>query len=414
MIKNKFLIIFTFVSLSLQASGGSIYTRTGIGDVVHHNFGRGFGLGLSGIALADNGYIGGINPATWYKLDMTRFDFGLDYSGFSLTDQNSSAYYSDYSFSGFNFGIPIERDLGITAVIGLQPVTNVKYEVENIINDPILGELSSTYGGNGGLSKMFLGSTYKFANGYVIGASLEYYTGTIEYNSSIAFTGSSSYNPAEYTQLLSFSGNGLSLGILSNDLLNTIEIGGVKDFRLGAYFNYINTLNTDSSLIGQTSAGVINPESEIFDTKIPYKIGLGASFYYYDNFLIAFDYIYQPWSNYEIHLKKDSNLRDLHRVSLGAEYTNPDKRISSAIWEQITLRFGLTFEQTQYEINGEGINQFLISTGFAYPLGVGNTIDFGFQYGKRGTTNSNLIQEDIFKAALSISFGELWFIRHER
>lgn len=101
------------------------------------------------------------------------------------------------------------------------------------------------------------------------------------------------------------------------------------------------------------------------------------------------------------------------KISFGMEYRNPDFR-SQSFWEQIMLRLGLSYEQTQYEINGNGVDQYSIYTGFSVPLSFDNTLDFGFQYGKRGTTESNLIKENIFKFSVSLSVGELWFLRQDR
>jgi hypothetical protein len=35
----------------------------------------------------------------------------------------------------------------------------------------------------------------------------------------------------------------------------------------------------------------------------------------------------------------------------------------------------------------------------------------GFEFGKRGTTDNNLIEEDYFKFRLSLSLSEKWFVK---
>ena len=103
----------------------------------------------------------------------------------------------------------------------------------------------------------------------------------------------------------------------------------------------------------------------------------------------------------------------MQKVVLGYEFGDPNLRFVT-FWEQILWRVGLSYEQTQYEINGEGINEYSIYAGVSFPIGIGNTLDFGFRYGMRGTTSSNLVREDLFNAFVSFSFGELWFVRQER
>ncbi len=69
---------------------------------------------------------------------------------------------------------------------------------------------------------------------------------------------------------------------------------------------------------------------------------------------------------------------------------------------------------TQYTFKGEDINQFGVHTGISFPLGFDNSIDVGLMYGIRGTTNQNLLKENIFQATFSVNFGELWFVRQDR
>jgi hypothetical protein len=78
------------------------------------------------------------------------------------------------------------------------------------------------------------------------------------------------------------------------------------------------------------------------------------------------------------------------------------------------LRVGFSFEQTQYVFNGKGIDQYSLYTGFSLPLDFDNTLDVGFQYGKRGTKENNLLSENFYKFSITLSIGELWFIQTER
>ena len=77
------------------------------------------------------------------------------------------------------------------------------------------------------------------------------------------------------------------------------------------------------------------------------------------------------------------------------------------------LRLGLTYEQTQYNINGQGINEYSVMGGFSIPLSYENTLDVGLEYTIRGTKDFNLFQEKIIKLTAGISLGELWFIRSD-
>jgi hypothetical protein len=62
------------------------------------------------------------------------------------------------------------------------------------------------------------------------------------------------------------------------------------------------------------------------------------------------------------------------------------------------------------KIQNEDINEFGISFGVGLPMGRKfSNINIGFEYGSKGTTNSNLVKENFFNINLSLSFNDKWF-----
>ena len=145
---------------------------------------------------------------------------------------------------------------------------------------------------------------------------------------------------------------------------------------------------------------------------IPFRIAGGLSFLLNEKYLFSLDYLYQPWSEYSLNGVTFPYLRDSYKISTGFEY-RPERQIGQSFWEQVMLRLGLTYEQTQYDINGQGINKFSVMGGFSLPLSYLNTLDIGLAFTIRGTKNSNLLQEKIIKLSAGISLGELWFVRRD-
>ncbi len=83
------------------------------------------------------------------------------------------------------------------------------------------------------------------------------------------------------------------------------------------------------------------------------------------------------------------------------------------MFKRITYRAGLRYNQSYLDFNGTQINEFGISFGFGFPMKKSKTgIDLGFEIGRRGTTNNNLIQENFVNVLLGISIQEHWF--HKR
>ncbi|MBU2492991.1 MAG: outer membrane protein transport protein [Bacteroidetes bacterium] len=410
----KYIIIFLFIPVFIFASGGSLYTRVGLGEFYNTYSARRMGFGELGVAVSDVENLSSYNPASWYRLGITRIETGMTFNGASIDNGSQSAFYSQTTFSGFTIGFPVDHDNGVSLVIGLVPVTNVKYEVRNVQNDPAVGDYTEIYKGDGGISKIFLGTSYKLPFDFIIGASLDYYTGNVSYSSKFNFNQAVSSTNAEFLRENSYRGFGGTFGLISNDLSGIIGSSSIKDLRFGLNFNYISDLTTDSTLSTVSSIGTTVYNKGSFNTKVPYRIGTGFSFNLEESFLIMADYLYQPWSNFEENSQKSYNLKDLQRISAGFEYRNAKKLFGGTFWEQIILRGGLSFEQTQYEINNTGIEQYSLHAGFGIPIGIGNFLDFAFQYGVRGETGANLFKENFYKAAVSINFGELWFQRFDR
>jgi hypothetical protein len=415
----KYITILLLLAGSIAAQqGGSVYSRYGVGYIENTHSGRRLGMGGLGIAVADADYINFLNPAGWHKLQHTRFELGFTYDGIKLDDGKQQAKHSDASFSGLTFGFPIDRDYGIAFSLGLVPVTNVSYNVIGTesynLNVDLDEDYKVDYSGNGGLSQVYVGLSYKTPFDVTIGATYEYFVGKIEYITSLTFNNSIVFTDVEYTSTKSYNGPGATFGLISNDFAQIFGLSNIQDLRIGLMYTFYSDLNTDTTLASTSIAGLIEHQDGTVKTKIPSRIGAGISFTWNKNYLFLLDYLYQPWSDYSFNGIPDLNLKNQHRVSLGFEYRNADKRTRNTFWEQFDVRGGLSFEDSQYEVFGENITQLFLHFGISFPIGEFNSVDIGLAYGFRGKTESNLIREDIFRGTVSISMGELWFVRQER
>ncbi len=413
--KLKFLsILLTISSFTLFGQVNSSYTRFGIGDIQYTYSARRLGMGQVNTSIADVDFINVNNPAALCRLDLTRFEVSLKFGGEQLSNNSLHKFYATTIFNGFTFGFPISTLYGAGAAIGIIPVSNVSY---NIVDNTILTTNSSdqynfSYSGSGGLSKIFIGASYRTPLNVNIGATFDYYFGNLHYNSAVTFTNNSSYN-AVYNKQYSPQGLGTTIGLLSPDIADIFNSQIVTDFRIGASINYVSTLNTDTILIGNSSSKIDTLGKATVGMKIPLRLSTGFSFILNNKYLISVDYLYQPWSKFSFNGIKSDFLRNASKINAGFEY-RPLRQSSSSFWEQILLRAGLSYEQTQYMIRGEGINQFSVSGGFSLPISFENTIDIGFEYAIRGTKSAGLYKENIYKLNVGLDLGDLWFIRQER
>ncbi|MEO6347735.1 MAG: hypothetical protein ABIO60_07475, partial [Aquaticitalea sp.] len=88
----------------------------------------------------------------------------------------------------------------------------------------------------------------------------------------------------------------------------------------------------------------------------------------------------------------------------------PDYDSFSKYWKRVVYRGGLHFENTGLEINNETIKEFGMSFGLGLPIGgLFSNGNIGIEFGKRGTTNQNLIQENFVNLQFSLSLNQRWF-----
>jgi len=414
----KFIVLlFLFFIIEFSISFGqssSTYSRYGIGDYEYSYSARSSGLGKLGVAVSDADFINSINPASWYKISKTRFELGISLNGIFVSDNNQKTYSAETEINGFTFGFPVASDYGIGVAAGLIPVTNVSYKTSRtyVVADPINSSYNLSYEGSGGLSKMFIGSSYKLPANFMIGASFDYYFGNVDYFSSVDFIDGSGTS-AKYDKRIVLNGIGGTFGLISPNLSNEINFLSISDFRFAGSISYFGKINADTVLTSQTLGVIDSIYSGRSDVKIPPRITLGISSIFSDEYLVALDYSFQQWSNYEFAGKHHSNLRNSFLLSAGFEY-KPKRSIGSTFWEQIMLRAGLNFEQTQYVFNNIGINKYSVSGGASIPLGSENTLDISLEYFTRGKIDSGLLKEEAIKLNLGISLGELWFIRYDK
>jgi hypothetical protein len=99
------------------------------------------------------------------------------------------------------------------------------------------------------------------------------------------------------------------------------------------------------------------------------------------------------------------------QVSVGGFFI-PNYRAFSGYFKRVVYRAGFNYSNTGLVIKGEPINEFGISFGLGLPVGTRalfSNANVGIEYGQRGTTNQNLIQENFLTLNLSLSLNARWF-----
>jgi hypothetical protein len=409
--KNIFLFCCLITSLSI-AQNTSTYTRYGIGDIYYGYSARTMAMSYSGSAMLNSDYVEIINPATWSALTRTRFELSFSYDELQLSNSTESKNYGDGNFRGFTFAFPVSEDNGIAIALGLVPYSRINYESVQSVHDESTGNYIAKYDGVGGLSKIFIGGTTKVPYDFILGATLDYYFGNLNYKSSIEFVNSAIF-PANYNLQFAPTGFGTTLGMISPNLSELLNMSSVTNFRFGISANIVGDLNTDTTFISRSKTIIDSLYFGKTKMVVPTRLNAGVHIILDNVYNFTMDYFYQPWTDFRLSGINQLNLSNMNKFSLGFEY-RPGRSISMNFLEQIMLRAGVSYEMSQYEFNGSVLKQFSLSGGFSLPMSPENTFDVGLEYSIRGSKENELLQENFFRIDLGISFGDIWFTRYEK
>jgi hypothetical protein len=148
------------------------------------------------------------------------------------------------------------------------------------------------------------------------------------------------------------------------------------------------------------------------DIVIPTMVGGGISVEKSDKWMAGIDFKWQNWDKFKAFELSDS-LANSWQISAGAQVI-PDKENYNNYLSRIHYRLGFTFNRTYLVLHGQQLNEYAISAGFGLPLrGIKTMVNVALQYGSRGTTAQNLIQENFFRVVLGFSIYERWFVKRK-
>ena len=147
------------------------------------------------------------------------------------------------------------------------------------------------------------------------------------------------------------------------------------------------------------------------DLKIPtiWSFGLGVG--QDKKWFLGAEYSLQDYGSFENAFSTAEGLEyiDASSIAVGM-YFVPDYASFNSYLRRVNYRAGLRYDQTGLVINGKEINNFGITFGFGLPLGGSfSNMNLGFEFGKRGTTDANLIRESYLKIGVGLSLNDRWF-----
>ena len=274
-----------------------------------------------------------------------------------------------------------------------------------------------------------MGFAYQLSDNLAIGFDAKYNFGNIQ-NSALEYLYDDESLPLDYQareqNRSDLSGVNFNFGLIFR--------GGItENLELHTSLAHSPDYNLSSRNSRTFASVVINPNTQIefpvneinvnleslgldkTDLSMPSVTSLGLGISKPKKWLIAAEYTLitsSVFSNDLISIE-NSEFEDSSKISFGGFFI-PDYASFSKFWNRVVYRAGFYSEKTGLVINNESINEFGISFGLGIPAGgLFSNVNTTVEFGKRGTTNEDLVEENFVNFQLSLSLNDRWFIKRK-
>jgi hypothetical protein len=412
---KKFLIssclLLSLVSFS-QEGTSSPYSFYGIGESRFN--GSVESRSMAGISMVpDSTRINFQNPAGYANLKWTDFTIG---GSSNFTKQKSGTTNSTARRTTLDYlalAVPLGK---FGAGFGLIPYSSVGYQIENISPDG--SQNNKRFNGWGGLNRVFIGAGYRIMPNLSIGANAYYNFGKIQTNS------------LEFVPYVPIGSRELNVNDLSGVNFN---IGLLYHYKLKDKLSLFSSLYyTPKSILVSNNARTIGTVSfnsnydltavDAFETvntktdlQLSQKWSLGLGIGNTKKWIVGAEFAIQDvgklYNNYNT--LTNVTYGKYQRYGLGGYYTpNANPFVSYA--KRITYRGGFVYEKTGLIVNSTSINDVGVTFGLGLPItGSLSNLNLGLEYGKKGTTSNNLVQENYFTLNVGFSLNDKWFVKRK-
>jgi hypothetical protein len=398
---------FVFSQIEIDKNGGSVYSIYGIGDFNYTSSIRTEAMGIMGLGLTGN-YTNTFNPASWIGNKSTNFVTKFNLKQYRSSDGTNDAVRTYGSFDGFNLTIPANVNNGWIIDVGLAQYSIINYDIKLERSSGNEGYVQY-YSGNGGLSRIMVGTSYLLSKNIGIGVQFNYVFGNTSKSTLIDFNSPSLYNTDNELRN-SLSGLYFNTGLMFTGIGKVIKSKGLNNLNIGLMFSTPYKMKSDVTGIFQTSTGTDSISITEGELEIPWAGGIGIANTFGRTLTISADAYYQRWDDYKFYGEHPDEIKNSMRLGLGMEYV-PSISSTASYFRRVAYRFGVSYIMDYLKINNEDINSLKVSAGLRLPVSNLNSLDLLLSYTRRGKDTDGLVLENIFNAGVSLNIGELWFLR---
>ena len=369
-------------------------------------------MGGVAVGMRDHRHINPLNPASYTAVDSLTFLFeggvSLQNVNYSNGRQRINAKNSSFDYVAMQFRM--HKILGFS--LGLLPFSNVGYRVsESFEQTSDTPASTKQMDGDGGMHQFYAGLGLKLFKNLSVGANISFLWGNIDRNLTVIYPSYSSVSGAspsysERTQM-KLKSYKVDVGVQY-----TQPIGEKNSFTIGVTYTPKHTMSPTAKVTTTTSV-VTNKDIEAV-CGLPNMYGAGVSYTYDGRLTVGADYTLQQWSQMNFDVRGVHPLGDRYKVAAGAEYL-PD-HMGRNYFHHVRYRLGAYYDSPYYRAqNGErAAREVGVTVGLGFPVPRGKSeINVGFQYSNLKGLQANMIDQNLFRITLGITFNEQWFFKRK-
>ncbi|RXR35519.1 hypothetical protein EQG68_01080 [Flavobacterium piscinae] len=408
----SFCLFFSVLTLA-QEGTASPYSFYGIGDVKFKGAVENRSMG--GVSVfSDSIHVNLQNPASFSHLKYTTFTIGANNNNVNLKTDSQSEKATRTTIDYLVVAMPVAKKFG--ASLGLLPFSSVGYKIENINEDTT--QQSARYFGDGGVNRFFGSLAYSFNDNFSFGVDINYNFGNISTNS-VEFIPEIQLGTRELNTS-KINGFNYNFGVMYNKkVTEKLTLFGSLAYSPQSNLDVENSRNITTVFVTSTfnafpqEDGITQVSTS--KLKLPSKFVFGAGIGEVRKWMVGTELTFQQSSSFGNRFNDITNVEyeNSTKISFGGYYI-PKYNSFNKYLQRVTYRAGFNYENTGLIINNESINNYGITFGLGLPLGGSfSNINVGFEYGKRGTTNAGLVEENYTNVFISLSLNDKWFVKRK-
>lgn len=434
MIKRFIVICIAIISSAAfaQQGTGSPYSFYGIGSLKFKGTVENRSMGGIGVYL-DSIHVNLKNPAAYVSKNIESFLFDGEsrpvkfavagsMSDVKLESNSGEAETNSTIFDYIAISVPVGK-FGFG--FGLLPFTSVGYKLDDINNSNVI---VNRFSGEGGINRVFAGLGYQVTEKLSVGLDFNYNWGNIQ-NTAIEIKYTPEGDVVQY-QTREFNrsdlgGLNLNFGAAYKTMINDkLELSATATFAPGSKLKSNNIRSYSTVSLSGTTLEVTSVSNTIdadleaqnlkqTDLTLPSKLSLGGGIGEPKSWFVGAEYTFQNSSKFSnpVFSNQNSSFENSSNIAIGGFFI-PKYNAFSSYLKRVVYRAGFNFSNTGLVVKDESIKEFGISFGLGLPVGNRNLFsnaNLGVEFGRRGTTNKNLIQENFINLNVSLSLNSRWF-----